>query len=251
MPVNICEQAIAAIRRQAAKCARLIVCLWLALPSLLCAEPIRFASAKSTYHRGNEDEFACVVDGVETGPSGWSVEGGSSREQSLIVTCARPVEAAELDVSLYFLAGRPFNHLAEFSLSFTTDRTPSLQGVWRPLEVLRFNSQTTTLQRVGGSRLRSSPIPYNVNGGVPDEIYRLTALLPGGRATGFRLDAHAVPVSKDGMMTGLSWQHPFDFTLTEFRAAVHERDTTNIALYRPVRASHPLYVNFDLSLIHI
>lgn len=231
----------------APRCSALIALLGCFLPGLRvrAAEPLELVTPQATHFAGGLENLTRVVDGVETGPSGWSVEGGSSREQSLIVTCARPLEAQELDLSLFFLAGKPFNPLAEYSLSFTTDRTPSFQGEWRPLEILRFNSQATTLQRVGGSRLRSSPLPYNVNGGVPDEIYRLTALLPGGRATGFRLDAHAVPVSKDGTITGLSWQHPFDFTLTEFRAAVHERDTTNIALYRPVRASHPLYVNPD------
>ncbi len=219
--------------------------IFLAASSLLSAEPLRLTSAESTYYSGTEDDFGRVIDGVEYGPQGWSVEGRTSDSQSLIVACARPVEAPELDISLFFLAGKPFNPLAEFTLSFTTDQKPSLQGKWLPLEILRFNSQATTLQRVGSTRLRSSPIPYNVNGGVPDEIYRLTAILPGGRATGFRLDAHAVPVSGDGKITGLSWQHPFDFTLTEFRVAVHARETTNIALYRPVRASHPLYVNPD------
>ena len=245
MPVNICQQAIAAIRRQAAKCACLIVCLWLALPSILCAEPIRFASAEATYYSGNEDQFACVVDGVETGPSGWSVAGRVAVPQSLVVTCVRPVEAAELDISLFFLAGKPFNPMAEFTLSFTTDDKPSLQGNWRPLEILRFNSQATTLERISSSGLRAERIPYNVNGGVPDEIYRITAVLPGGRATGFRIDAHPVPITPNGHLVGLSWYAPHDFTLTEFRVAVHQRETTNIALYQPARSSHPLYLNPD------
>jgi len=222
-----------------------MVSLWLALPSLLCAEPIRFASAEATYHSGNKDEFACVIDGVETGPSGWSVAGRVAVPQGLVVTCVRPVEAAELDISLFFLAGKPFNPMAEFTLSFTTDDKPSLQGNWLPLEILRFNSQSTTLKRISSSGLRAARIPYNVNGGVPDEIYRLTAVLPGGRATGFRLDAHPVSITSNDQLVGLSWYAPHDFTLTEFRVTIHQRETTNIALYQPARSSHPLYLNPD------
>ena len=219
--------------------------LLLAVCGMLSAEPLRFASAEATFYRGEEKEFLKVIDGVETGPGGWSPAGRSAVPQSLVVTCARPVAAAELDVSLYFLAGRPFNYLADFSLSFTTDPSPSLQGNWQPLEILRFNSQAATLQRTSSSGLRAERIPYNVNGSVPDEIYRLTTVLPGGRATGFRLDTRPVPLTPSGHLVGLSWYEPHDFTLTEFRAAVHQRETTNLALYQPVHASHPLYLNPD------
>jgi hypothetical protein len=39
----------------------------------------------------------------------------------------------------------------------------------------------------------------------------------------------------------LSWYDPYDFSLTEFSIAEHARETTNIALQKPVKASHPLY----------
>jgi signal transduction histidine kinase len=209
------------------------------------AEPLKLVAPKATFFTGSSENFACVVDGVETGPSGWSVAGRATVPHSLVATCARPVKAEELDVSLFFLAGRPLNYLADFSLSFTTDATPSLSGNWQPLEILRFNSQAATLQRTSSSGLRAERIPYSVNGALPDEIYRLTTVLPGGYATGFRLDARPVPLTPSGDLLGMSWHVPHDFTLTEFRVAVHERETTNIALYRPVRTSHPLYLNYD------
>lgn len=209
------------------------------------AEPIRFSSAVANGYAGEHRSFLKVIDGVETGPEGWNPTPTSREPRSLIVQSAQPVEAAELDVSLFFLAGRPFNYLAEFTLSFTTDETPSIGGRWQPLEILRFNSQAATLRRISSSGLRAEQIPYNVNGAVPDEIYRLTAVLPGGRATGFRLDALPVPLTPDGRDVGLSWYEPNDFTLTEFRVAVHQPETTNIALYQPVRTSHPLYMNPD------
>jgi len=219
--------------------------LLLVVRATFAAEPIRFSAAEATFHRGDDAEFLKVIDGVEFGPQGWSVAGRSQAPQSLVVTCTRPVQAAELDVALFFLAGRPFNYLADFTLSFTTDAEPSLQGRWQPLEILRFNSQAATLRRTTSSGLRADRIPYNVNGAVPDEIYRITAMLPDGRATGFRLDARPVPITPDGQVAGLSWYEPHDFTLTEFRVAVHQRETTNIALYQPARSSHPLYLNPD------
>ena len=126
VPVNFCQQAIAAILRQAAKCACLAGCLMASAPSILPAEPLRFASAEATFHRGDEKEFLKVIDGVETGPGGWSPAPKAYEPQALVLRCERPAEAAELDITLFFLAGRPLNPLAEFSLAFTTDEVPSL-----------------------------------------------------------------------------------------------------------------------------
>ncbi|TAE90663.1 MAG: hypothetical protein EAZ81_09200 [Verrucomicrobia bacterium] len=208
-------------------------------------EPLTLIRPQASFFSGSDASFARVVDGIAAGPEGWSVTGKQEEAQSLVVTCARPVEAAELDISLFFLAGRPFNYLAEFHLAFTTDETPSLQSTWRPLEILRFSSEAATLQRIGSSALRASKIFYNVNGSVPDEIYRLTAALPGKKATGFRVTAQPVVISAEKNLQGLSYYAPYDFTMTEFRVAIHRRDTTNIALHCPVRSSHPLYRNAD------
>ncbi len=217
-------------------------CLLGVIGTLRSAEPLRFSSAEATFHHGDEKEFATVIDGVEFGPLGWSTAPQVSEPQSLVVRCARPVEAAELDVTLFFLAGRPWNAMAEFSLSYTTDPTPSLQGNWQPLEISRFSSDVHTLRRTDQGRLHMDVFDIVATGNDADEVYRLTAKLPGGRATGFRLDAFPVeqPNSKAQV---LSWWEPYDFTLTEFRVAVHERETTNIALYQPVTTSHPLFQN--------
>ena len=223
----------------------LLLALACAAPIARASEPLALVAPQATFFAGGAGNFACVVDGVEIGPSGWSVAVGTTEAQSLVVACAQPVEASELDIALFFLAGKPFNPMAEFALFFTTDEKPSFQGKWQPLEILRFNSQAATLQRVSASGLRANPMSLNINGAIPDEIYRVTTVLPGGRATGFRLDAIPVPIPAFGGQPGLSWHHPFDFTLTEFRVAIHVRETTNIALYRPVKSSHPLYLNPD------
>lgn len=51
-----------------------------------------------------------------------------------------PIGAAELDVALFFLSGRPNNSIAEFALDYTTDPEPPLEGTWQPLEIQRFSA---------------------------------------------------------------------------------------------------------------
>ena len=112
------------------------------------------------------------------------------------------MEAAELDVALFFMAGRPLHTIAEFALSYTTDPEPSLGGNWKPLEVQRFNAEVTTLRRTEDGHLRSDPLPLLVTGIIPGDVYRATVLLPGGRATGFRLEVFPVkrpPESPPGL----------------------------------------------------
>lgn len=205
------------------------------------AESIALNRPEATFFAGSPANFAHVIDGVETGPQGWSVAPKVHEPQALVVRCARSVEAAELDVTLFFLAGRPMNTIAEFALSYTTDPEPSLSGNWKPLEVVRFNAQVTTLRRTEDGRLRSDPLPFQVTGTIPDDVYRATVLLPGGRATGFRLEVFPVKRTPKSP-PGLSWYPGFNFWLTEFRVAVHTRETTNIALHRPVKSSHTLFV---------
>ena len=138
-------------------------CPWvvfLAAAVARAAEPIPLVLPEATFHSGASGSLGTVVDGVETGPQGWSVEPKISEPQALVVRCARPVEAAELDFELFFLAGRPFSTIAEFSLSFTTDEVPSLHGNWKPLDVQRFSAEVSTLRRTDDGRLRSDPIPY-------------------------------------------------------------------------------------------
>ena len=155
------------------------------------------------------------------------------------------MEAAELDISLFFFSGRPRSSFAEFSLSYTTDAKPSLQGHWQPLEIQRFSADLATLQRTDNGHLRVEPMPMVMTGTIPDDTYRIAVFLPGGRATGFRLDAYPVanvfhansPYRPPIVM---SWADTCDFILTEFRVEDRQRQTTNIALRRPVKASHPL-----------
>jgi signal transduction histidine kinase len=133
------------------------------------------------------------------------------------------------------------NAIADFALSYTTDAEPTLAGNWQALEIQRFSAEVITLRRAGPGRLTSDPPPNRMTGTVPDDVYRVEVLLPGGRATGFRLEVFPVKLDAN-QAAGLSWYPPYDFSLTEFRVAEHARETTNIALQRPVKASHPLEI---------
>lgn len=206
---------------------------------LRAAEPIPLNHAEATFHAGTAEDLACVIDGVQAGPRGWSVMPKITEPQALVVRCAQPVEAAELDITLFFLSGRPNNSIAEFALSYTTDAEPALNGNWKPLEIQRFSAEVGTLQRTSEGHLLAALMPDEVTGIIPDDTYRVAVLLPKGRATGFRLQVFPVFAWKGGP-AWMSWGSPHDFVLTEFRVEVHARETTNIALHCPVKASHPL-----------
>lgn len=204
------------------------------------AEPIVFKSAEATFHSRNPGELAKVIDGVPIGPEGWSVAPQLDKPQAMIFRCARPVEATELDITLYFLSGRPNLSIAEFSLSYTTDAEPSLEGNWKPLEIQRFTAEVATLQRTYQGHLHAAMLPDIMTGKIPDDTYRIAVISPEGRATGFRLDVFPVYVTP-GAPPWMSWGTPHDFVLTEFRVEEHARESTNIALHCPAKASHPLF----------
>lgn len=207
-------------------------------------DPISLTRPEATFHAEAAGSLGSVVDGVETGPAGWSVFPQVSVPHSLVVRCAHPVEVAELRFALFFMAGRPFSTIADFSLSYTTDENPSLHGHWSPLDVQRFSAEVSTLRRAENGRLRSERTQRVWTGNIRDEVYRVEVVLPGGRATGFRLDAFPVIVDPS-LPPALAWNDPWDFVLTEFRVTELQRRTTNIALHRPVTASHPLFRNHD------
>jgi signal transduction histidine kinase len=217
-----------------------VSCLALAAGSGLHAEPILLKSAEATFHSRDPSELMRVIDGVPIGPEGWSVAPNLDQPQAMIFRCAEPVEVAELDVTLYFLSGRPNNSIAEFSLSYTTDEEPSLEGNWKPLKILRFTAEVATLQRTDQGHLRAAMLPNVMTGKIPDDIYRIAVHSPESSATGFRLDVFPVFAYKDAP-PWMSWGTPHDFVLTEFRVEEDTREATNIALHCPVRASHPLF----------
>ena len=220
------------------------VALWLATMLALGAEPIRFTSAEATVFHGEKEDFLKVIDGVSLGPSGWSPFPEVRKPQAIIARCESPVDADELQVDLFFLAGRAINALAEFSLSYTTDAEPSLEGTWKTLDVTRFQAEVGTLRRTQEQRLRLDffQVPHSEQ--LTDNVYHIEVKVPEKRVTGLRLDAYPVPV-QGSTEPGLSYWGPYDFTLTEFRASILIRETTNIALYKPTLSSHDVFYDVN------
>jgi signal transduction histidine kinase len=215
------------------------LCWLLAGAAVAQAEPVPLISAEATFQGSFGGDLARVIDDIEAGPQGWSVDPKFLETQSLIVRCAKPEELEELDITLYFLSGRPNESIAEFDLAYTTDAEPSLSGKWEPLAIERYAAEVANLSRLTNGHLRSSPGVVGINGVIPDDTYRLVARMPRGRATGFRLRAFPLLNAK-GIPHGLSWSVRHNFVLTEFRIAKHIRSTTNIALHCRATSSHAL-----------
>lgn len=221
---------------------RFSLILWILWLTMLCsqASPISFSSAEATFHRGSREEFLRVIDGVVSGPLGWSPAPRVFEAQSMIVCCKEPIVAEELTVELYFLCGKPLNAMAQFALSFTQDDVPRFDGRWEKMPIDQFAADVGSLQRAENESMKLAFFGASVTGNQRDDVYRLKVRLPTGRATGFRLDA--IPVELPDVKTRtLSWWPPHDFTLTEFRVEVRSPEITNIALNRPVLASHELH----------
>ena len=151
-------------------------------------EPILLDQARATLHVGAPAELDRVINGIDAEAHGWSVTPRLSEPHALVVRCAKPVRAAALDFTLSFRSGRPNSSILELALSYTTDAEPSLSGNWAPLEIQRFTAEVVTLQRTERGHLRASYVPAVMTGVVPDDTYRVSVLLPGGLAGGFRLD---------------------------------------------------------------
>jgi signal transduction histidine kinase len=205
-------------------------------------DPIPLNSVEASFQGGGAAALAKVIDGVEAGPEGWSVGPKFSEPQTLIVQCGKTVVAKELDISLFFLSGQPGASIAEFELAYTTDDEPSLKGNWKPLAIKRAAGKIATLNLHSQSRVRTSSRAVSENGVIPGDTYRISIQLPGNRATGFRLQVFPV-LDKLGKPFAMSWSHNHDFVLTEFRVEEPFFGSTNLALNRPVRSSHPVQLN--------
>ena len=212
----------------------------LAATAARAAEPIPLVRPEATYFAGGPDNLARVVDGVEAGPQGWSVAPKmSSRSRSWSGVRGRWKRRNSMSRCFSWRAARctPLP-----SLPSPTPRTPSRRWVEIGSHLRSSDSVPRSPLYVARRTAACAPIllPLQVTGTIPDDVYRATVLLPDGRATGFRLEVFPVKRTPESP-PGLSYQPDFDFFLTEFRVAVHTRETTNIALHRPVKASHTLF----------
>lgn len=211
---------------------------------VLEATPVTFDSVTATHAAGSADGLMKAIDGRHASPEGWSVAPQFDQPQSAVFKTAEPIEADLLAVTLFFMSGRPNTSFARFSISYTSDVEPHLDSRWEGLPIINFGATTNRLRRAPDGSLETDEVPILVTGGIPDEVYWISARLGGRRITGFRVDVHPV-VSAVQPWTGsrFSWSISRDFLLTEFKAEVITT-TTNVALGAAVTATHPLFVEY-------
>lgn len=213
---------------------------------MLFATPVVFEKVEATYFWGDREDLAKTIDGIDASGRGWSVARQTDRPQAAIFTAAAPFKADLVLLTLCFQSGRPYGSMAEFSLSFTSDDHPSLQGNWRPLTIISQSATSGSLTLTPEGRIRAGEVLAVTTGSIPDNNYQVTARTTGQEVTGFRIDVY--PVRRTLISEALeandapvmAWAMFGDFILTEFRATIATH-STNVALGAPVKASHPLY----------
>jgi len=204
-----------------------------------------FERAEASFHAGPAEDLQRTIDGFETSPTGWSLAPRLEQAHSAVFVAAEPVEADLLNLTLFFMSGRPNASFAHFALRYTSDPRPTLRSEWTDLPMLNFGATTCNLRRGPGNRLLADETSPIVTGRIPDNLYWITARTLGRRITAFRLDVLPVFRSGDGRAEPvMAWSRERDFVLTEFRAEVIST-STNVALGAPVSATHPLYSEFD------
>lgn len=206
---------------------------------------VTFREVMATCHAGTEKDLKHTIDGWETSPKGWSVAPSFNQGQSSIFVAAKPIEADLLNLTMFFMSGRPNASFAYFSISYTTDTQPGYQSEWHDLPMFNFGATTSNLRRGPGNRLIADEVSQIVTGRIPDNIYWISSRTRGKAITGFRVDVFPVFRSADfNAGPAMSWSIDRDFVLTEFRAEVVST-TTNVALGAPVTATHPLYFEYE------
>ena len=213
--------------------------------------PVPLESVAATFHDGSETQLLEVIDGSDVGRGGWSVAAHVAEPQAAIFRTRNPVEVETCEVTLCFLSGRPASYFDEFTLSATTDPNPSLESAWTPLNPVRFSATGPELDLGDDGRFTANgpKSEFRITGVGSDAVFQIGVRMPTGPVTAFRVDVfpRERPASKIGPTVAPS--RSGDFMLTEFRVEAAESRTTNIALGKLVKASHPLWGPFTAGML--
>lgn len=213
--------------------------------------PVPLESVAATFHDGSETQLLEVIDGSDVGRGGWSVAAHVAEPQAAIFRTRSPVEVETCEVTLCFLSGRPASYFDEFTLSATTDPNPSLESAWTPLNPVRFSATGPELDLGDDGRFTANgpKSEFRITGVGSDAVFQIGVRMPTGPVTAFRVDVfpRERPASKIGPTVAPS--RSGDFMLTEFRVEAAESRTTNIALGKLVKASHPLWGPFTAGML--
>lgn len=166
------------------------------------------------------------------------------RQQSLIVKTVFPIRAPWFDLAICFVSGRAGEYPGDFTISLTSDPNPSLDSNWRlvnPKGAL-LNDSVTGITKEGHLK------PYWPHAMIGDAIFSLRIPGQGYSLTGVRIDVFPFTTTRrPGWNMGLSESR--DFCLTEIRIVPSKFETTNLALWRPAKASHPLWGEMEAKVL--
>jgi signal transduction histidine kinase len=111
-----------------------------------------------------------------------------------------------------------------------------MTGNWQQIRPKRFSATGPKISEGTNDHF----VTTDVDSMVGDAIFQVQMEAPAQAVTGFRLDVF--PFKRpDRREWRVSWSDIRDICLTEFRVEANRATTTNIALGREVRASHPLW----------
>ena len=220
----------------------------LTLPLALClggailsspsqAVPIPFREVQTTFHNGTARYLKRTIDGVDAGREGWSVHPEVAVPHSAIFFFREPVVAGRLRISLCFLSGELGAHFHEFALSTTTDSNPTFQSEWENLLPWLAYSTGTQLDTLPQGRIKS-------RGNAMNTVFVVESITGTKPMTAIRVDVFPARSSAESEESFVGKNKRNDFLLTELRLESIDLESTNVALGKPVRASHPLWGPF-------
>ncbi len=213
--------------------------------------PVPLESVVTTFHDGSDPQLLEVIDGSDVGRNGWSVGTRVAEPQAAIFRTRSPVEVETCEVTLCFLSGRPASYFDEFALSATTDPNPSLESAWAPLSPVRFSATGPDLD-LGDDGHFTALAPkseFRITGIALDAVFQIGVRMPSRPVTAFRVDVFPRERAASKIGPTVAPGRSGDFMLTEFRVEAAESRTTNIALGKPVKASHPLWGPFTPGML--
>jgi hypothetical protein len=198
------------------------VALVVAAANAASASPIAFSRASATFNQvqgGYDFSPSRMIDGVTTGRDGWAIStlggGDPTSSQTALFVLATPLSSAPrtITIKIYQNWGSA-ETLGDFSLGYTTARSPTLDG---PQTTFNLTEYTST----GGTTLTSPASGQLLAGGAnPDRaVYTITVSVS-APITGIYLNVindpnNVFPTGGPGRST----YNDGNFVITEFTAS--------------------------------
>jgi signal transduction histidine kinase len=216
---------------------------------------VKFREIITSYHAGSIEDVKLTIDGREASPKGWSVAPNFAEPQSAIFVADKPIKADLLNLTMFFMSGRPNSSFAHFSVRYTTDDKPCFTSEWHALPILNFGATASKLSRGQDDHLMAEEVSVILTGRIPDNLFWITARMRNLAITGFKIDVFPMFRSPEfdvafvGKGPLMAWSREKDFVLTEFRAEILTT-STNVALGASATATHPLYFENERMKAH-